>query len=245
MKYLELFFKKVYAFYGTVVFSAIMVVLFPFVLALSYFGRKGVWVGFYLVKLWCFLFHALTFVYVKMKVSKNVKASESYMYVGNHTSMLDTTATPISIPGTVRPLGKKELAKVPLLGQVLRQYGVYVDRSDRASRRKSVEKLIEKAKQGDSIYIFPEGTMNRTGKILQDFHSGAFRIAKETGLDIVPMVTHNAGKIMPPSKFLFRPGIIEVEIGDPIPVDQYTAQELQDISRKWILERLEAKQGRA
>lgn len=206
-------------------------------------GSKGIKMGFGLLKLWAATFHILAFLPIRRKVSKNVKKNGSYIYVANHTSFLDATTVPTTVPGAVMPLGKKELLKVPFVGWVLARYAVFVDRSSKESRRKSVEKLIKKTRQGHSVFIFPEGTMNRTDQILQDFYKGAFRIAKETGLHIVPMVLHNGGKLLAPTTLALRPGFIDVEIGDPIPVEEYTVQELHDICRKWILDRLEAKQA--
>lgn len=235
-------FKLLFAIYGALVFATIMFILLPFLLLSALFGRSGHVFGFKLLKLWSYLYKILTFLRISIVRSPKLEKGKSYIYVGNHASFLDAIIVPLSVYGAVMPLGKKELGQIPILGLVFKRFAVLVDRGDKGSRRKSVGVLSKLAERGDSIFIFPEGTMNRTDQILQPFYNGAFRIAMETGLPIVPMVLHNAGKLLPPSNKGLRPGKVEVEIGAPLDPKDHTAVELHDLSRQWILERLEAKQ---
>ena len=235
--------RLIFAIYGAIVFAGIMIIMLPFLIVSGFFGRKGHDVGVFLLKVWCQLYRILTFLKVTIKRSPKVEKGKSYIYVGNHSSFLDAIVVPISIYGSVKPLGKKELGKMPILGLVFKQFAVLVDRANKESRRKSVNVLSKLAENGDSIFIFPEGTMNRTDQILQPFYQGAFRIASETGLSIVPVVLHNAGKLLPPSNDGLQPGHVEVEIGEPLDPKDHTAAELHDLSRQWILDRLEAKRA--
>ncbi|MDH5379578.1 MAG: 1-acyl-sn-glycerol-3-phosphate acyltransferase [Cyclobacteriaceae bacterium] len=238
MKYLKKTLLFIYAIYGLLLFTLIMVVLFPFILIISFLGRGGYVLSFYMVKLWALLYAIFSLVVVRIKRSKKIKKGQSYIFVCNHTSFLDAIVTPLAIPGAVRPLGKKELKKFPLLGIVIGRFGVFVDRKDQASRKESLGNMSKVAESGDNVLIFPEGTTNRTGKPLQDFYDGAFKIAKETNLDIVPMVVLNAANLLPPSKISLRPGVVYVEVGDPISCKNHTVKELKEISRNWILSRV-------
>ena len=159
--------------------------------------------------------------------------------ISNHTSFLDAIVTVLAIPSTVRPLGKIELKKFPLLGIVIGIFGVFVDRKNAESRKKSVQNMKKVIENGDNILIFPEGTMNRTDKKLQDFYDGAFRIAKETGIEIVPLVINGANRLLPPSKFYLMPGKVSVEVGAPVNTNSYSMEELKSFCYQWIYDRVE------
>ncbi|HEU0063890.1 MAG TPA: lysophospholipid acyltransferase family protein, partial [Flavisolibacter sp.] len=89
---------------------------------------------------------------------------------------------------SIRPLGKVEMSKIPIFGFIYRNTIVTVDRSSIANRAKSVQILKSILKKGISVLVFPEGTFNITGKPLNEFYDGAFRIAIETGTPIKPVL---------------------------------------------------------
>lgn len=184
------------------------------------------------ITLWATLFAHLTGIRYKGERLENLHKHKAYIYVSNHTSFLDAPAMPLFIPGQFRPLGKKELTKIPVLGAIVKTVCVMVDRSSAESRKKSVEKLVRLIKSGTSIVIFPEGTMNRTNRVLKPFYDGAFRIAVETKSPILPMVVINAGKLLPPGTGRVKPGIIYVKFGQPIVTQGLTQQDVPFIKAK-------------
>lgn len=97
-----------------------------------------------------------------------------------------------------------------------------------------MDHLKEVLRQGISILIFPEGTQNRSKELLQPFYDGAFRIAIETQQPILPMVIHNAGKLMPPTEFVIRPGTIHMEVLPEISTTGLTTQDVAALKDKIV-----------
>ena len=114
--------------------------------------------------------------------------NKQYIFVGNHISYMDIPSFVRSIHQPVRALGKFEMVKFPVFGIIYRMAVVLVDRSSAEKRAKSVRALKAALHKGISIFIFPEGTFNETGKPLKEFYDGAFRIAIETQTPIKPLL---------------------------------------------------------
>lgn len=226
------FLLKLYAAWVLLVFTIFMLLLLPFMLAPLLFGEKSRSISFKAITLWATIFSRLTRIHYKAEGLENLYKYKAYIYVSNHTSFLDAPAMPLFIPGQFRPLGKKELAKIPVLGAIVKTVCVMVDRSNPASRKKSVDQLVRLIKQGISIFIFPEGTMNRTDRMLKSFYDGAFRIAVETKAPVLPMVVINAGKLLPPGTGRVRPGTIYVKFGEPIVTQGMSQQDVPFIKAK-------------
>jgi 1-acyl-sn-glycerol-3-phosphate acyltransferase len=98
---------------------------------------------------------------------------------------------------------------------------VLVDRKSEASRRRSFEKMKEVLENGMHMSIYPEGTRNRTAEPLKKFHDGAFRLATETGHDIIPAVIFNTKKVLPMGKaFYFWPHKLEINFLPAVQVNK-------------------------
>ncbi|GHM99471.1 hypothetical protein WSM22_09610 [Cytophagales bacterium WSM2-2] len=121
------------------------------------------------------------------------------------------------IPGEFKPLAKKELLKIPVFGWIAQGATVIVDRSDRGSKQQSLDRLKKILSEGISILLFAEGTQNRSKEILQPFKDGAFRLAIDTQMPVLPMVVIGAGKLMPPGTINLRPGLIKIVVAPEIP----------------------------
>lgn len=217
---------KLYAIWVLLVFIVFMLLLLPFMISPVVFGEASRGISYKAIKIWAAVFSMLTGIRYKAEGIENLYKYAAYIYVSNHTSFLDTPAMPLFIPGQFRPLGKKELGKIPVLGTIVKTVCVMVDRSSVESRRKSVDKLVRLIKSGVSIFIFPEGTMNRTNLLLRPFYDGAFRIAVETKAPIMPMVVINAGKLLPPGTGRVKPGTIYVKFAEPIVTENLSQRDV-------------------
>lgn len=124
------------------------------------------------------------------------------------------------------------MTKIPVFGWIIKYVAVLVDRSSPESRKESVMKLAEVLKKNISIFIFPEGTSNRTDKPLTPFYDGAFRIAIESQTPILPMVILNAKNLMPRDGFSNKPGTIKVVFGAVVATKGLTMQELPKLKQK-------------
>ncbi len=150
---------------------------------------------------------------------ENFDAQSNYVICVNHRGIADLFILPASLKDVnYRPLSKKELGEIPIIGFLFRNALIMIDRSSAESRKKGVEtlkKLMDD--EGISPLIFPEGTRNRTNKPLKEFYDGAFRIAIETQVPIIPVVLLNVDKISPQKTFLLSPGKLYSKFLKPIP----------------------------
>jgi 1-acyl-sn-glycerol-3-phosphate acyltransferase len=138
-----------------------------------------------------------------------------------------------SIHQPLRILGKHEMVKYPVFGIIYRMVVVLVDRSSTEKRAKSVRALKAALQKGISIFIFPEGTFNETGKPLKDFYDGAFRIAIEMQTPIKPILFIDTHKRMHYKNiWQLNPGICRTVYLNEIPVDGYTLKEVLLLKNK-------------
>lgn len=223
---------KIYTFWVLIVFTVFMIILLPGILIPFLLGRKFSWIGYSFLWIWSWIFSMLTFIRYDFHGRNNIQKRTSYIYVSNHTSFLDIPGIRLMIPGEFRPIAKKELLKIPIFGFIVRAATVVVDRSNAQSRKQSMEALRDILQGGISILVFAEGTQNRTKEILQPFKDGAFRIAIDTQLPIVPLVVVGAAPLMPPGTLTIRPGNIKVIAGEPISVEGLTTDDVQVLKQK-------------
>lgn len=195
-------------------------------------GRQFSWIGYFFLWLWSWIFSVLTFIRYEFHGHQYLKKDKSYIYVSNHTSFLDLPGLRLLIPGEFRPIAKKELLKLPLFGLIVRGSTVVVDRSNAQSRKRSIEKIRVILSHGISALIFAEGTQNRTKEILQPFKDGAFRIAVDTQLPIIPIMIIGAGKLMPPGTIDLRPGKIKIIVGQQLDVAGKTIDQVPVIKQQ-------------
>jgi 1-acyl-sn-glycerol-3-phosphate acyltransferase len=162
---------------------------------------------------------------------ERLRADESYVYMSNHQSHLDIPILYATLPSrTIRMLGKVELFKIPLWGQGLKAAEfISVDRSNHVRAVQSIERAKELLRDGVSMYLAPEGTRSRTGKI-GALKKGGFHLAIDTQTPIVPVAIRGTIDILPRGGRVMQTGKrVEVVIGDPIPVEN---QDLSDLMAK-------------
>jgi 1-acyl-sn-glycerol-3-phosphate acyltransferase len=232
MTIMKKFLLKLYLIWVFLVFTVFMLLFLPGILIPGLFGPRAVAVTYFFMKAWSWVFSMLTFIRYQTFGREKIQSEASYIYASNHTSFLDLPGIAMTIRGQFRPLAKKELLKLPVFGWITRVTCVVVDRSSPQSRKRSIDQLIKILKLGISILIFPEGTQNKSGELLQPFHDGAFRIAIETQQPILPLVVLNAGKLMPPKRLFLQPGLIRIYVGDPIPTAGMTVNEVPELKEK-------------
>jgi 1-acyl-sn-glycerol-3-phosphate acyltransferase len=223
-----------YIVYGLIVFFAIMFLVLPFIILSSFIPNKyGATIPFFFLRVWAYSFSFLSLFFYKVYGRNKIDKTQPYIYVANHGSYLDATSVVIASPNAFKPLGKIEMSKIPFFGFIYKRVVVMVDRSTKESRTESVEKLKEVLKNGISILIFPEGTMNRSENQLKDFYDGAFRIAIETQTPIAPFVVLNAKNLMPRNEPLrIRPGIMKIFFAEPVDVKNYSMEQLDELKQK-------------
>lgn len=233
---------KVYMIWCIIVFTTSMIILLPFfILPFLLLGERiGGRVAYFFIAVWAFTFSVLTQIRYKTLARRKIDRKQTYIYVCNHNSYLDTPGMMLAIPGQFRPLGKVEMKKAPIFGWFYPFLVIMVDRSSMESRRKSLMEMKEKLKSGISIFIFPEGSMNRTDQPLTDFYDGAFRIAIETQTPLMPMVMLNSRNLMPRDEWRIKPGTITTIFLDPVSVKGLTMEDVPALKRN-VYELMKAK----
>ncbi len=147
-------------------------------------------------------------------VQKNKKVLNSSLpciVVGNHGSNLDMFIGAFCMPLNTKPLAKVQLKKMPILGYLFSTVCVLVDRSSKESRDKSSRAMMAEILNGNSIFIFPEGTRNKGNQPVNDFYDGAFRFAIDSQRPIVAMCIINARNVVPSENYSVRPGKITIQ----------------------------------
>lgn len=225
----------IFIIWSFLIFISAMLLVLPFIVTCSALlrGKKGDDIIFFFLNIWGWIFCTFCFFSIRTKNKKAIKPGKAYIYVCNHNSYLDAVAIVRAIPGAFKPLGKIEMVRVPIFGIIYRRVVVMIDRASKESRAKSVEQLKADLAEGQSILIFPEGTMNRTNRALTEFYDGAFRLAIETQTPIAPMVIINARNLFPRADPLAaRPGTITCVFGEPVEIYGLVAENLDDLKAR-------------
>jgi 1-acyl-sn-glycerol-3-phosphate acyltransferase len=242
------FFKALFSIYGFVVFILVMLLIFPFVIFASFFGKvKGGNMIYAICRFWadtCFIFWGIRHTNINKHLTNK---GHAVIYVFNHSSYIDIPIMMKTFRNeNIRVLAKAELAKVPIFGFIYRSAAVMVDRSSKEARFKSVQELKKILAKNISIVLSPEGTFNTTSKPLKEFYDGAFKIAVETNTPIQPvlfldaldrlhhrsLLSFNPGK----SRAVFLPEILPGTNADLLKQQVYQTMEKELIQHKvsWI-----------
>ena len=166
---------------------------------------------------------------------------DSSVVVANHASYLDGVVMKAALPPRFSFVIKREAASMPVAGFLMKRIGSeFVDRHTEGGRRRDAMRVLRRAEEGHALVFFPEGTFDDVPG-LKRFHVGAFAAAVRGGMPVVPAVIHGARRAMPNGAMLVRPGLVRVEILDPIALsDTANATDaLRREARRLILQRLD------
>jgi len=162
-----------------------------------------------------------TFVRLKLLGKHNIKPKQSYIVVANHQSNYDVFAFYGWLPVDFRWVMKKEMRKVPILGIFCEKAGhIFIDRKNTEEAVKSLQEAANKIRNGTSILFFPEGTRNDKKELLP-FKKGAFKMALDLKLPVLPVTIRGSNDIMPLNQIAVFPGRIELIIHEPIDTLKY------------------------
>ena len=193
-----------------------ILVLFPFIL-FTILSEKTYSLFFKIARLWArVILIGMGFRY-SIKGTENFEEGKSYMLVANHTSMTDIMLMLLAVKN--HPfvfVGKKELVNIPIFGFIYKRVCILVDRENSKSRFAVFERAQNRIQQGLSICIFPEGGVPDESILLDEFKDGAFRIAIEHQLTIVPITFYDNKKRFSYTFFSGSPGKMRAKIHPPI-----------------------------
>ncbi len=192
-------------------------------------GRRQVAIA----RAWARMLLRVSFVRMRVEGLEKIDPNGSYVFVANHLSYKDTPCILAAIPVQFRFMAKKGLFKIPFLGYHLSRAGhIAVPRDN---PREAIKAMIEAGKmlkeRGISVLIFPEGGRSPNAK-LQPFKEGAFYIAINSGVPVVPVSLSGTEKVLPFGSGTVRPGAVTLRIGEPIPTAGMTMKDRGRLARE-------------
>jgi 1-acyl-sn-glycerol-3-phosphate acyltransferase len=168
-----------------------------------------------------------------VKKQQEILPKKSYMFIANHTSMIDIMLMLSVIESPMVFVGKIELTKIPLFGYFFKRTSITVDRSNINSRKQVYNAAQERLNRGLSICIFPEGLVPDDERvILSEFKNGAFRLAIDHQIPIVPLTFYDCKKRFSYTFFSGGPGSLRVKIHEFIETKGLTLANLESLKKK-------------
>lgn len=169
---------------------------------------------------------------VKISGENNLVPGQSYVVVSNHLSLVDIFVLYGWLNLDLKWVMKKELRTVPVIGPCCAAMGhIFIDRSDRKAAMQTLLAAKDSFTEGESVLFFPEGTRSRGGVMLP-FKAGAFVMAKDLGLPILPVTIDGSHKILPSDTLDFSPGSVEMIIHPAISAEVVANSEVEEIMAK-------------
>ncbi len=188
-------------------------------------------------RLWAKPSYWFSFSRLKINGKENINPGQSYIMVANHVSQFDIFLIYGWTPLDIKWVMKKEMRKVPFIGIACATMGhIFIDRRNRDAAIKTLENFKSRMRPGESVMFFPEGTRGNGGQLL-DFKKGAFVMAKDLDLPILPITIVGTENILPTGTAKLRSGKSIIMFHQPISVDDVrslSAVELADKAKQVI-----------
>ncbi len=172
-----------------------------------------------LARLWSRAVLGAAGVRLRVRSHATLDPKRSYVFMSNHLSAVDIWAVFLSVSVPMRFIAKKQLGQIPVFGWAMRAGRfIFIDRQNTGSARRTIEEAARRIRQGCSVVIFPEGTRSRDGNLLP-FKKGGFHLAMSSGAEIVPVAIRGSRAVMPRGSLLIHAGVVDIEVGEPIPTE--------------------------
>ncbi|KAK0511726.1 hypothetical protein JMJ35_006299 [Cladonia borealis] len=225
------FYARILASYGTLLACTSYGVIISIILRLL--GKQNIaqWVT---ARAFHYTMYYTTGVRFEIVEGKEYLSTRPAVLIANHQSELDVLMLGTVWPRYCSVTAKSSLARTPFLGWFMALSGtVFIDRSDRQSAVKAFEKAaVHMKKERQSVFIFPEGTRSYArGPEMGMFKKGAFHLAVQAGVDVIPVVVANYAGLLSVSERRFRAGRIPVKVLKPIPTTHLKAADVDDLTK--------------
>lgn len=225
--------KRIYMFWCVFWFLLVFLLLYPFFVL---FIQRKQWhpYGHFLNKIWGIVVFTTTFMPTKVEMRFKRDKNRAYIYCPNHASLLDIPSLAYGLPGYFLFVGKASLTKVPLFGYMFKNLYIPVERESKISKYKTMIKCAEGIDRKASIALFPEGTIPKHhNPNLIPFKDGAFRLAIEKQVPIVPVTLPYNWKILPDNgTFMIRRHLMKLIIHEPIETTGMTLDDVEALKEK-------------
>ena len=224
--------RRIYSVYSLSLFALIFILILPLFALLIYTNKRHPLV-FGLHRFWAWAYYTLSFIPIKKVYSKELDFNKQYIFCANHFSYLDIPAIGIN---KVRPIfvGKHSLGKIPLFGYMYRNIHITLDRKNLKSRYNAMEKGANELDAGHNLVIFPEGgIMSKHPPKMARFKDGAFRLAIEKQVPIVPItIPYNWILLPDDGRLLLHRHENIVIFHDPVDTSGMTIDDIESLKKK-------------
>lgn len=194
-------------------------------------GDKLFW-SYYPPKYWSKIICRVALCRINVQRIGKLDPNQSYVFVPNHQSAFDIFLIYGYLGQNIKWVQKKELRKIPFVGKASEMAGhVFVDQSSLKSMKDTIHHAASNIVNGTSMTIFPEGARTFDGK-MGKFKRGAFIIAKELELPVVPLTINGAFDVMKIHTYLVNPGKLELIIHEPIPTKGLADEEVPELMNR-------------
>ncbi len=237
--------KSIYCIYHWLIAMPLMIIITLFIsvatVVLTPFSNHAI--GYLPARFWgrsaCFLF----FIKVKINGLDNIQKNQSYIFAANHQSVYDIFILYGWLPVLFKWIMKSTLRRIPFVGAACQAAGhIFIDRTSRTSAKHMLENARKQLTNGMSVIVFPEGTRTQNGTVGK-FKRGAFLLATELLLPIIPITIDGAFYCMKRNSAFIRPGTIRITLHPAIESKNYSTEQqknLVDDCRKAVISSLAA-----
>lgn len=216
MKKTALFFYRIYEWLIAIPILLVLTIVTSIITIVGTAIGKGAFWGYWPAHFWARCVCVLFFIRVKVKGIENIDRKTSYVFVANHQGAFDIFSIYGYLDHDFRWLMKKELEKLFLVGYACKRAGhIFVDDTKVSSIRETISQSEERLRDGMSLVIFPEGSRTWDGH-MSDFKRGAFMLAAEFRLPVVPITIDGSFRAMPRTSNKITPGTVTLTIHKPI-----------------------------
>lgn len=223
--------RGIHTAWGSLVFGILFLVLLPLFLIPIVFPSQYKLVGI-LNRWWARLLFTFIGVPFRTEYRAKLDPNRQYIFCSNHFSYLDIPAMGLA-PHNAIFVGKSGIETVPLFGWMYGKLHITVDRKKLKSRYTSVKRSMEAIDEGKNLIIFPEGgIVTEKDPVMAPFKDGAFRVAVEKQIPIVPVTIPYNWIILPPDEFLLRWHPLRVIFHTPVETAGLTAKDIDTLKQQ-------------
>ena len=224
-------FRKLHTWYGFVVFIIFFFVAFPFLLIPIFFPGQFRIVGI-VNRWWARILFTFVFIPFRVENRQKLDRKRTYVFCPNHFSYLDIPTMGLNKYNAIF-VGKNDMENIPLFGFMYRKLHITVDRTKLKSRYSTLKRSLEAIDQGKSLVIFPEGgIISEKEPVLASFKDGAFRIAIDKQIPVVPVTIPYNWIILPGDQLLLHWHSLKVIFHEPIETAGLTIDDVESLKGK-------------
>tara|TARA_B100001250_G_scaffold69233_2_gene55558 strand:+ start:1236 stop:1970 length:735 start_codon:yes stop_codon:yes gene_type:complete len=211
MKWAGYLFSSIWRLWFLIMFILVFIAFIPTLFFFTAIKKDQIIVA-NLTRYWSKLTLLLSFIFPVVEWEKELDKKKNYIFCPNHVSTLDIPLILAVLPVPLQYIGKAEIASIPLFGYFYKNNSVIVNRVNKRDSYTAFLKAGEKLKEGLSMCIFPEGGIPNSKIFLKNFKNGAFRLAIEQNITIIPITMPDNKHIFPQEYFRGRPGLVRIKI---------------------------------